>query len=51
MSAQDTGGAIRGGVRGDVFWGSGDVAASVAGHMNSRGRYYLYLPRAAVPTN
>jgi membrane-bound lytic murein transglycosylase A len=51
MIAQDTGGAIRGGVRGDVFWGSGDLAASVAGHMNSRGRYYLFLPRAAVPTN
>lgn len=49
MIAQDTGGAIRGGVRGDVFWGTGDLAEFVAGHMNSRGSYYLMLPRAAVP--
>lgn len=51
MIAQDTGGAIRGGVRGDVFWGAGDLAEFVAGHMNSRGRYYLLLPRAAVPAS
>lgn len=51
MIAQDTGGAIRGGVRGDVFWGAGDLAEFVAGHMNSRGSYYLMLPRAAVPTS
>jgi membrane-bound lytic murein transglycosylase A len=51
MIAQDTGGAIRGGVRGDVFWGSGDLAEFVAGHMNSPGRYYLMLPKAAVPTS
>ena len=51
MVAQDTGGAIRGGVRGDVFWGTGDLAAFVAGHMNSRGSYYLMLPRAAVPAS
>ncbi len=50
MIAQDTGGAIRGGVRGDVFWGSGDLAEFVAGHMNSRGSYYVMLPKAAVPT-
>jgi len=51
MIAQDTGGAIRGGVRGDVFWGAGDLAEFVAGHMNSRGSYYLLLPKAAVPTS
>ncbi len=51
MIAQDTGGAIRGGVRGDVFWGAGDLAEHVAGHMNSRGRYYVLLPKAAVPTS
>jgi membrane-bound lytic murein transglycosylase A len=51
MVAQDTGGAIRGGVRGDVFWGSGDLAEFVAGHMNSRGSYYVMLPKAAVPTS
>ena len=45
MIAQDTGGAIRGPVRGDVFWGHGDEAAAVAGRMKSRGRYYLLLPK------
>jgi membrane-bound lytic murein transglycosylase A len=51
MIAQDTGGAIRGAVRGDVFWGAGDLAEFVAGHMNSRGSYYVFLPKAAVPTS
>lgn len=45
MVAQDTGGAIRGPVRGDVFWGAGDDAAAVAGRMNGRGRVWLLLPR------
>ncbi len=43
--AQDTGGAIRGAVRGDVFWGAGKDAAAIAGRMNSSGRYFLLLPR------
>jgi len=42
--AQDTGGAIKGPVRGDLFWGMGDAAAWRAGVMNARGRYYLLLP-------
>jgi membrane-bound lytic murein transglycosylase A len=44
--AQDTGGAIKGPVRGDLFWGHGRDAASGAGAMNARGRYYLLLPKA-----
>lgn len=44
--AQDTGGAIRGIVRGDVFWGSGMLAAERAGRMRSQGRYWVLLPRA-----
>lgn len=51
LIAQDTGGAIKGGVRGDVFWGAGDLAAFVAGHMKSRGSYHLLLPRAAAPAS
>ncbi len=47
LVAQDTGGAIRGPVRGDVFWGHGPAAERVAGHMKHRGRYYLLLPTAA----
>ncbi|MCF8495627.1 MAG: murein transglycosylase A [Alphaproteobacteria bacterium] len=45
MVAQDTGGAIRGAVRGDVFWGYGDRAENMAGPMKSKGRYWLLLPR------
>ena len=44
--AQDTGGAIKGPVRGDLFWGTGNAAGSRAGVMNAAGRYYLLLPRA-----
>jgi membrane-bound lytic murein transglycosylase/Fe-S oxidoreductase len=39
--AQDAGGAIKGPVRGDLFWGHGKAAADGAGGMNARGRYYL----------
>jgi len=46
MMAQDTGGAIRGAVRGDVFWGAGADAAERAGKMRSNGRYWLLLPQA-----
>ncbi len=45
MVAQDRGGAIRGPVRGDVFWGHGGEAEAIAGRMKHRGRYYLLLPR------
>ncbi len=44
--AQDTGGAIKGPVRGDLFWGFGEEAASKAGQMKQTGRYYLLLPKA-----
>ncbi len=47
MLAQDTGSAIKGPVRGDVFWGFGETAAKRAGLMKQRGRYYLLLPKAA----
>ena len=47
--AQDTGGAIRGIVRGDVFWGFGEEAESLAGRMKHRGRYWVLLPKAVEP--
>ena len=47
--AQDTGGAITGPVRGDVFWGFGEDAEERAGTMRARGVYYLLLPKAVVP--
>ena len=43
---QDTGSAIRGPVRGDLFWGHGAIAADRAGAMNARGRYFLLLPKS-----
>lgn len=45
LIAQDTGGAIKGMIRGDVYWGSGDEAAFIAGHMRSKGSYWIFLPR------
>jgi membrane-bound lytic murein transglycosylase A len=50
MVAQDTGGAIRGPVRGDVFWGPGDEAAAVAGRMREQGHLWLLLPREVAPS-
>ena len=46
LVAQDTGGAIRGAVRGDVFWGAGEGARSIAGRMAHRGRYWVLAPRS-----
>jgi membrane-bound lytic murein transglycosylase A len=43
--AQDTGGAIRGPVRGDVYWGSGREAESVAGRMAHKGVLHVLLPK------
>ena len=45
MVSQDTGGAIRGPVRGDYFWGYGDAAEQMAGIMKSKGRYWFLLPK------
>jgi membrane-bound lytic murein transglycosylase A len=45
MMAQDTGGAIRGPVRGDFFWGYGSKAEELAGKMKSQGQYWFLLPK------
>ncbi len=47
--AQDTGGAIKGALRGDLFWGAGAAAAEAAGRMNEGGRYYVLLPKGTNP--
>ncbi len=44
LIAQDTGGAIRGAVRGDVYWGTGAEAEHLAGAMKSQGQLYVLLP-------
>jgi membrane-bound lytic murein transglycosylase A len=43
--AQDTGGAIRGPVRGDVYWGVGGTAESIAGRMAHKGSLFVLLPK------
>jgi len=45
MLNQDTGGAIRGPGRVDVFWGRGEDAAETAGRMQQNGRLFFLLPR------
>tara|TARA_B100000686_G_C16479810_1_gene806482 strand:- start:494 stop:835 length:342 start_codon:yes stop_codon:yes gene_type:complete len=45
LISQDTGGDIRGAVRGDIFFGHGLSAAKRAGHMKRRGRYYVFIPK------
>jgi membrane-bound lytic murein transglycosylase A len=43
--AQDAGGAIRGAVRADFFWGTGPEAGVLAGRMRQPGRFWLLWPR------
>jgi membrane-bound lytic murein transglycosylase A len=49
MMAQDTGGAIRGAVRADFFWGFGDAAGREAGRMRQQGRMWILWPKGAPP--
>lgn len=49
LVTQDTGGAIRGPVRGDVFWGFGPDAEAIAGRMKHRGKAWLLWPKTAPP--
>jgi membrane-bound lytic murein transglycosylase A len=45
MVAQDTGGAIKGEVRADFFWGMGNDAGKIAGKMKQEGRLWVLLPK------
>ncbi len=45
MVAQDVGGAIKGPVRGDVFFGSDKQAEKHAWYMDNMGRYFLLIPK------
>lgn len=49
MFAQDTGGAIRGAVRADFFWGFGELAAIKAGSMKQIGRMWVLFPKGTEP--
>lgn len=48
MMAQDTGGAIKGGVRADFFWGTGFEAGAKAGAMKQAGKIWVLLPKEFV---
>jgi peptidoglycan lytic transglycosylase A len=45
MIAQDTGSAIVGPARADLYWGAGDKAALIAGRIRHSGRFVMLLPR------
>ena len=45
MMAQDTGGAIKDGVRADFYWGSGEAAGKAAGAMKQTGYIWVLLPK------
>ncbi|MCX8507601.1 MAG: MltA domain-containing protein [Rhodobacteraceae bacterium] len=49
MIAQDTGSAIKGPARGDIFFGSGAAAGALAGALKAEGRMTPLLPKADVP--
>ncbi len=51
VAAQDTGGAIAGEVRADLYWGTGDAAGKLAGDMKQKGNLWLLWPKGApLPT-
>jgi membrane-bound lytic murein transglycosylase A len=47
VAAQDTGGAIAGEVRADLFWGTGDAAGQLAGDMKQQGQIWMLWPKGA----
>ena len=49
--AQDTGGAIKGAVRADFFWGFGAEAGQQAGRMKQNGQMWVLIPPGAVPAD
>ncbi len=49
VMAQDTGGAIKGVVRADFFWGFGAAAGAEAGRMKQSGQMWVLLPPGAAP--
>ena len=48
LVTQDTGSAIKGAVRGDVFFGKGREAEKAAAQMNYKGKYYILVPASAL---
>jgi len=50
VMAQDTGGAIKGRIRADLYWGIGQEAAEKAGPMKEKGRLYMLAPHELAAT-
>ncbi|MFM2344252.1 MAG: hypothetical protein RLZZ210_862 [Pseudomonadota bacterium] len=50
VMAQDIGNAIKGSVRADFFWGSGEEAGNLAGRTNYNGRMWVLLPNSINPS-
>jgi membrane-bound lytic murein transglycosylase A len=48
MYAQDRGGAIKGAIRADYFWGFGDEAGRLAGSMKQRVAMWVLIPKSLV---
>lgn len=46
--SQDTGSAIKGAVRADIFFGDNERAEELASKMNFKGRYYILIPNSVV---
>jgi membrane-bound lytic murein transglycosylase A len=49
MIAQDTGSAIVGPARADIFWGAGDRAGQIASHVHHPGSFAILVPRDIDP--
>jgi membrane-bound lytic murein transglycosylase A len=49
MLAQDTGGAIKGAIRADFYWGSGNEAGAWAGKMSQGAQQWVIMPRSFRP--
>ncbi|MEX0591092.1 MAG: MltA domain-containing protein [Xanthobacteraceae bacterium] len=49
MLAQDTGGAIVGPARADIYFGAGIEAGAVAGRLRHPGKFFMLVPRSADP--
>jgi membrane-bound lytic murein transglycosylase A len=49
MIAQDTGSAIVGPARADIFWGAGDHAGQLASHVHQPGSFAMLVPRQIDP--
>ncbi len=48
MVAADVGGAIKGEIRADFYWGTGETAGEIAGQMKEQGKLIVLLPKGYI---